>query len=530
MIKALVSVRFRALFAGMTAQAKKQKKKSTGLIVLYVVLYLYLLGVIGGVMCLTFHSLSQAYHAAGLDWLYFAMAGLMALGLSVIGSVFTTQSQLYDAKDNTMLLSMPIPSKIILLSRMLPLLALNLLFGGIVMIPAIVMYAIFVQFSIVGILLQLTALLVICILAQSIACLLGWLLHLLLSKMNKSLASILYLVVFLAVYFSVYTKAGDILQAVASSGDQIAEVLQTWVWPLYAMGVGCLGDPLSLLIFAVIAAALFALVYWILSVTFLRTATSTRSSRKRRKLDMQRTKAVSPTQAIVRKELRKFLGCPVYLTNMGLGILLTAALPIAALCFRSTVLELLSILDPTSALTPLLICTVLSFSVSTTCISTPSVSLEGKNIWILKSMPLSGKQILSGKLLLHILLAVPVTMLAGLILAAAFGCNLLGCLLSALIPGLLALLNGLLGMWAGLHWAKLDYISEAYPCKQSVSVLVAMFGMMGIPLVLGICYAFLSVFISANLFLILCAFALAAVCCGLFRVIMTWGVQKWDSL
>lgn len=530
MIKALVAVRFRALFAGMTAQGRKKKKRSTGMVVLFAILYLYLIAVVGGVMCLTFYSLAEPYHAMGLDWLYFAMAGLMGLGLAIIGSVFTTQSQLYDAKDNALLLSMPIPPKAILLSRMIPLLALNLLFAGIVMIPAMIMYALFVRFSITGILLQLFALLAVCVLAQSIACLLGWLLHLLLSKLNKSFASMLYMVVFLGVYFSVYSQAGDILQTIAASGSLIAEALQTWVWPLYAMGAGCLGDPLLMLAFIAIAGALFALVYWVLSITFLRTATSNRNSRKKRKLDMSRTQVSSPLQAIVGKELRKFLGCPVYLTNMGLGVILTAVLPVCGLIFRSTVLEVLTLLDPARSLTPLLICAVLSFTVSTTCISTPSVSLEGKNIWILKAMPLTGRQILTGKLLLHIFLSVPITMLAGLILAVAFGCTAADILLSALVPGLLALLNGLLGMWAGLQWAKLDYISEAYPCKQSVSVLVVMFGMMGVPLVLGIGYAFLSQFLSPSVFLALCTAILVAACWGLYRVVMTWGAKKWESL
>lgn len=530
MIKSLLSVRFRALFASMTAQGRKKKKRSTGMVILFAILYLYLIAVVGGVMCLTFYSLAEPYHALGLDWLYFAIAGLMGLGLAVFGSVFATQSQLYDAKDNALLLSMPIPPKVILLSRMIPLLALNLLFAGIVIIPAMVMYAIFVRFSLGGILLQLLALLAVCVLAQAIACLLGWLLHLLLSKLNKSFASMLYMVVFLGLYFSVYSQAGNILQTIAASGSLIAEALQTWVWPLYAMGAGCLGDPLLMLAFIAITGLLFALVYWVLSVTFLRAATSSRGSRKKRKLDMSGIQVSSPLRAITVKELRKFLGCPVYLTNMGLGIILTAALPVCGLIFRNSVLEVLTLLDSTASLTPLLICAVLSFTVSTTCISTPAVSLEGKNIWILKSMPLTGKQILTGKLLLHIFLSVPITMLAGLILAIAYSCTAADILLSALIPGLLALLNGLLGMWAGLQWAKLDYISEAYPCKQSVSVLVVMFGMMGVPLVLGIGYAFLSQILSPTVFLVLCAAILAAACWGLYRVVMTWGIKKWNSL
>lgn len=530
MIRSLLGVRFRALFAGMTAQGRKKKKRNIGLVILLVFLYIYLAAVIGGVMCFTFASLADAYHSIGLDWLYFALAGLMALGLSVFGSVFATQSQLYDAKDNELLLAMPIKPQAILLSRMIPLLALNFLFAGIVMIPATVMYAILVKFSLWGVLAQLVSLLAICLLAQAIACLLGWLLHLLLTKLNKSFASLLYMIIFLAVYFSIYSQAGEILQTVAASGQTIANTLQSWVWPLYAMGLGCLSNPLYCLAFAAICTCCFGAVYWFLSVTFLRTATAQRSSRRKRRLDIDNAKTSSPMWAITVKELRKFTGSPVYLTNMGVGIIMTIALPIAGIIFRDTIRQALLFLDPSGKSTPLLICAVLSFTVSTCCISTPSVSLEGKNLWILRSVPLSSKDILLAKLNCHMLVAVPAAFLVGLLLGIIFGCSVVGTILCAIIPGLLATLCGVFGMWAGLQWAKLDYISDVYPCKQSASVLVVMFGMMGVPVVLGLGYALLAPFLSPTAFLALCALLLSAACYGLYRVVITWGARKWESL
>ena len=62
---------------------------------------------------------------------------------------------------------------------------------------------------------------------------------------------------------------------------------------------------------------------------------------------------------------------------------------------------------------PLLICAVLGFLVSSTCISTPSVSLEGKSIWILKSLPLAPRQILLAKLRFHNVLVVPHSLASG---------------------------------------------------------------------------------------------------------------------
>lgn len=531
MIRALLAVRFRAIFVGMTAQGRRKKTQGVGMVILFIFLYLYLAAVICGMMGFTFWTLAESYHAMDLDWLYFTMAGLMGLGFSVIGSVFTTQSQLYDAKDNELLLSMPIPARAILLSRMIPLLALNLLFAGLVMVPAIIVYAVFVTFSPVALLAQVMALLGTVLLAQAIACLFGWLLHLLLSKLNKSFASMLYVVVFLALYFAVYSQASQILNAMAINGQAIAQTLHSWVWPLYAMGLGCLGNIPLLLAFLAICAAVFCAVYAILSLTFLKTATMQRGATRKRKLRLDNISTVTPEEAVIRKEFRKFISTPVYLTNMGLGVFLIAALPVAGLIFRKDILEMLELLEMPQSLVPLLICAVLSFTVSTVCISTPSVSLEGKSIWILKSMPISPKQILTAKLRLHCRLSVPVTAVAALILAATYGCSVPECVLTALVSGLLATLCGLVGMLAGLQWARLDYISEAYPCKQSPGVLVTMLSMMGLPLVIGLLYGLvLATVLHPTVFLGAVTVLLALLCFGAYRLMVSWGVNKWEAL
>ena len=117
MTKALLRVRFRALFHSMLRQSRQKRRHGTGMTVLFILLFAYVGVVFCGMFALMFSKLAPAYHTAGLDWLYFATAGLMALGLSVFGSVFATQSPIYDAKDNGLLLSMPIPPRTILLSR-----------------------------------------------------------------------------------------------------------------------------------------------------------------------------------------------------------------------------------------------------------------------------------------------------------------------------------------------------------------------------------------------------------------------------
>ncbi|MBQ7800855.1 MAG: hypothetical protein IJ375_00860 [Oscillospiraceae bacterium] len=534
MMKALLVLRLRDMLAGLTRQSRQKSRKGRGMLVLFAVLYLYVGVVLAGMMCMLFGQLALPYHMLGLDWLYFAMAGLYALGLSIFGGVFTTQSQLYDAKDNDLLLSMPIKPGTILLSRLLPLLLLNLLFAALVMVPASVMYAVLIGFSPLNFLLQLLSVMAVTLLSQAICCLLGWGLHLLLRKVNKSLASLLYMAAFLGLYFYIYSQAGNIMNSMATEGAAIASALESWVWPICALGRGCNGEWGYFLLFAAICAAVFGLVYWILSKTFLRSATFRRSSSVR-KLDLSRSKAATPAGAIIFKEWRHFLGSPVYLTNMSVGILLTAALAVAGVILRGKLLGMLeeyAVLGlDLRAYLPLILCALLAFLSCMNFVSAPSVSLEGRNLWILKAMPLSGWQIISAKLKFHCLLTTPVAILAGLVLSAAYGCGIWDILLCALIPGVLSVLCGLVGMVFGLKWARLEWLSEAYPCKQGAAVGITMFAMMGVPAVLAVCwFALRNSGITPTVFLTLALALLCVLCFGLYRLLKGWGVRKWDSL
>ena len=269
MTKALLRVRFRALFHSMLRQSRQKRRHGTGMTVLFILLFAYVGVVFCGMFALMFSKLAPAYHTAGLDWLYFATAGLMALGLSVFGSVFATQSQIYDAKDNGLLLSMPIPPRTILLSRVLPLMVLNGVFSLLVLGPAGVVYGTMVGYTPVGLVAFVLCCLAVIFLSQALCCLLGWLLHLLLSRINKSLASAVYMVLFLGIYFYLYSQAGNILNAMAAERLH-GSALQSWAWPL-RHGSGCTETFRSGSLPGHLHSRI-GLAYWFLSATFLGSA------------------------------------------------------------------------------------------------------------------------------------------------------------------------------------------------------------------------------------------------------------------
>lgn len=90
-------------------------------------------------------------------------------------------------------------------------------------------------------------------------------------------------------------------------------------------------------------------MYALLSATFLRSATARRGS-KHRNLELNETRSGTPQIALLNKELRRFLGSPVYLTNIGIGILLAARLGIAYFTVLSWLLSPIAFLGVCGAM------------------------------------------------------------------------------------------------------------------------------------------------------------------------------------
>ena len=164
-------------------------------------------------------------------------------------------------------------------------------------------------------------------------------------------------------------------------------------------------------------------------------------------------------------------------------------------------------------------------------IAAPSVSLEGKALWLVKSMPVSTADVLKAKLVVQLVLTLP-----ALAFVYACGASLLrenGALL-LLLGGCTALgyglLSALFGLFLGLKMPMLDWTTETIPIKQSMGVTIALFGGWGYALALGGGYLLLANFVPATVYLgVFLALTLTAAAL-LYRWIATKGVLAFDTL
>lgn len=140
MLKALVKSRFASMFSSMFRSRRVKQKRGPlikALIGLFTVYIIFMLLLSVGSM---FGVVLPPLRAAGLDWLYFALAAVLTFGITFISGIFMTQSELYEATDNELLLAMPVPPRLILISRLLTLLVMEYFFEALIALPVAVVY------------------------------------------------------------------------------------------------------------------------------------------------------------------------------------------------------------------------------------------------------------------------------------------------------------------------------------------------------------------------------------------------------
>ena len=175
MLKTLVKKQLMEIFRSYFYNAKTNKKRSTAGIIAYILLFAALMiGLIGGMFTGLSASLCAPLTQAGMGWLYFALMSLLAIFLGAFGSVFNTYSGLYFAKDNDLLLSLPIPVRTLMASRLLTVYLMGLMYSAVVILPAVIVYWVTVSAAPMALLggVLLTALISIFVLTLS--CALGW--------------------------------------------------------------------------------------------------------------------------------------------------------------------------------------------------------------------------------------------------------------------------------------------------------------------------------------------------------------------
>lgn len=474
MLKVLLQKQLAEIFRTYFYNAKTNKARSRGATIAYLVGFaLLMVGLLGGIFAYLSVSLCGALSAVGMDWLFFALMGLLAVFLGAFGSVFNTYSSLYLAKDNDLLLSMPIPVRTIMASRLLGVYLMGLMYSGVVILPAVIVYWIMVSASAAAIAGGVLLVALISLFVLTLSCALGWVVAKISLKLkNKSFITVFVSLVFLGAYYFFYFRAQTLIQNLVANAAVYGANIQRSAYPLYLFGRVGTGDPLAMGIVSAAFAALFLLLYRLISRSFLKIATS--SGKQEKKVYREtRTERQSASAALLRKEFSRFTASPSYMLNCGLGTLMLPVAGVVLLVYQAKIrdLELLLGAEFASLLFIAAVCLLSSMN----DMAAPSVSLEGKSLWLAQSLPVKPWQVLRAKLAVHLTLTGVPAAVCYVLLAFAHPFSAAELLLGAVLIAGYVLLMASFGLFVGLKMPNLHWTNEITPIKQGGAVMLALF-------------------------------------------------------
>ncbi len=531
MLKTLLSLRLRSMLSVLNGSQRTKKKQSRFGLAAFTLLMLVSFSSLGFLFWHIFDMLSEPFASFGLGELYFALLALLSFALMFIGSIFTAKSQLFEARDNELLLSLPIRPLDILLSRLFVLWLVAFLLALPVGIPALLVWK-----RPIGPAGWLSALLVLAVLLPglclALSAFVGWIVHRIAARFgHKSSVTVFLWLLFLGGYMWLSFHWHSALESLAADPARLAGSMSMLKLPLWAGRAISDGDLAALGMLALVVLPLCALVCLLLAATFVRTATDRRGSARKRYVERE-APAHSLRTALLLRELRRLWGTPSYLFNSGIGavmallgaaVLLVKAGDLNVLLSAAGVEELRQMLQMIAIPALCLLASMIYFTA-------PSISLESKTLWLAKSLPVDTKELLRAKLRMHILLSVPPVLLLAGACAAVLQTRGLRIALTLLLPTLYCVLIGLVGLEANLRFPNFDWINETQAVKTGVSVLLTMFIGVTAAALPVLLYVVTRRLVSLELFGSGTAAVLALVCLLLYRHLMSRGGARFDRL
>ncbi|GEM_PF-921197 len=484
MLKTLIKMQFSALASQTIMRTRKGRatnKTSPGKIILYSLLLLLCFGYLSVIFGVIFLMLESMTAETAQNWSMTALASFMSMILCFVGTIFTTQSLIFNSKDNDLLISMPIPPRLILLSRITTLAIMNYIFALMIFLPATIAWVMVNGFGL-GVLVYLALFIFVPLASMTLTLILGWIIALISSRMkNKSLVTTILSVAAFLVYFLLCFNLGDYITVIEENPSLVSSFISEYLGLFVLMGKAVANlDIIALLITIAVCVLPFAVVIFILSKSFLKIVTDKKSAKKAiyRKKEM---KAGTVSSALIKKEFQRFFTSATYFLNSFMGIIFMILIAAAIILNVNGIKEFMSeISTGLGFLLPIenimaffgiaIIIVISAFNIPTSV----CISLEGKTLWILQSMPLKAKDVLLAKMRAAVIATSIPNLIFAVIISILFGLDILSITAIIIVAIAMPIFSSCFGIIINMLMPRFDWVNETLCVKQSGSTIISL--------------------------------------------------------
>ena len=474
-----------------------------------------------------------------LEYVLLTLFVLLTSILTLVEGIYKTSSLLFNCKDDNLLLSLPIKKSTVLFVRVFKFYVFELIYNTLFMLPAMVVYARYVNVGATYYIASFCALVLLPIIPIVISCIIGAVISKTSSQFRlKNLAQIVITTIILLIVFYASFNLENLVKDMAQNAESINNIITRIYYPAGAyIKLVTNFNITDLIVFIIINLLLFVASIFVLSKIYFNINSKVKEIKTSAKIKTYKIKANNPIKALIKKEMRRFIDTPVFVINAGFGLVLFIVGCIAICLKFDGVVETFNneginiTKEQIASYIPVLLFGFICLSSLMTSITSSMISLEGKAFNILKSLPVKPFKIILAKVLASIIIMVPCILIGDFIMFIKFRFNILEVLMMLSASVILPLVAETIGIIVNLNYPKMDAENDTEVVKQSMSSMVAVFtGMILTGISIFALYKGLALNISVDL-IILCGLIIyTVVYLGLLIYLSKKGTEKFNDI
>ena len=451
---------------------KKKKKTTIGLGVVWALLIVMIATYIGG---------------ATFGYVYLGMAEIVPAYLIMLASliilmfaIFKAGSVIFQENAYDILCSLPVSQTAIVVSRFLRMYVENLLLTLLIMVPGIVVYGIMVKPALSFYLIGAVVTVFVPLIPITIATFFGALVTAISSRMkHKSLVSaVLSVGLVIAIMASTGTVSTMEEEFSIEMLQNMSEIVTQAIGDLYppAIWLGnamVKGDILTGLLCVLGGLVAFMVTIALISVKFHEICRGLYGTHAKHNYKMEQLKKNSVLGTLYKREMKRYFASSIYVQNTIVGPVMAIIFAVAVLGVGlDTIQQTMEIPIDIAGAVPILLAGIFAV-MTTTC---TSISMEGKEWWIVKSLPIRTKDLLDSKLLFGLSLYLPFWLVSEILLIIALRPSFMELVWLVLLSLILILFSQVVGLTANLKMPVFDWENEVSVVKQSASAALGGLG------------------------------------------------------
>lgn len=422
--------------------------------------------------------LSMGFIGMGIGNLVPMYLFLVTSMIILLFTFFKASGIIFQMNSYEILLSLPFTNTAIVVSRFLSMYISNLVLSILVMGPGLMVCFLLAKASAASYIMGFIGTLFLPMLPITLATAVGALITAVSSRMKRKslVSSILTIGVFTVIILASFGSSSveltvtqdSMKNLIADFSEKVQHTYAPAVWFQKAVTQGAF---LNFLLLIAVSVIVFFVFVAVLQKYFNRVCSWINSTSAKNNYTMGSLSKSSLVKALWKREWRRYFSSSVYVVNTILGYVFMVVIAVAVCIFGAEKAgEMMNFPGKVEVSFPFLLALTAGLMPTTTC----SVSLEGKNWWIMKTLPVPAKELFTGKILLNLSVAAPFYLVSVILGIIAIHGSVMQVVLILLVPVVYMLFTSIIGLFINLKMPVLQWDNEANVVKQGGSTIVTM--------------------------------------------------------